>query len=392
MEIEAARHIFNPYTPDAGARPPALVGRDRELDHLQSIITQLGAGGTERHLLITGLRGVGKTVMLNEFENACAEAGWPAESKEVARDSSVAVLVGRSASRALRQLSMKAKVTDRLRRAMRVLTSFEVTLPGELSFRLGVDALAGQADSGDLADDLRDVLVSVGEAAAEAGVGFALVLDELHNLSARDYEALIMALHRAKQKTLPVSFVAAGLPLIPALTGESKTYAERMFLRAVLGALPVPAARAALADPARGQNVSWDEDALDLAVSYTEGYPYFLQEVGRWAWRQRDGTRITSTALEVAIPLAEEELDESFFEVRLGRLNATQRAYVEAMASLGDEPVRSSAIAKLLGRKPTDVTKIRDGLIREAIIYAPARGELAFTVPHCARFIRRRDS
>ena len=381
---------YNPYTPDAGARPPALVGRDRELEHLQSIITQLGAGGTERHLLITGLRGVGKTVMLNEFENVCAEAGWPAESKEVARDSSVAVLVGRSASRALRQLSLRARVTDRLRQAMRVLTSFEVTLPGDIRFKLGVDPLVGQADSGDLADDLRDVLVSVGEAAAEAGVGFALVLDELHNLPAEDYEALIIALHRAKQKTLPVSFVAAGLPLIPALTGEAKTYAERMFVRAPLGALPDTAACVALADPARLQKVRWDDDALTLAVKYTEGYPYFLQEVGRWAWRQRDGDRITRPDVEAAIPLAEAELDESFFEVRLGRLNATQRAYIQAMAELGDGPVSSFEIAQRLGRKPTAVTKVRDALIREAIIYAPARGELAFTVPHCVRFVRRR--
>jgi hypothetical protein len=382
---------YNPYTPDAGARPPALVGRDRELEYLQSIITQLSAGGTERHLLITGLRGVGKTVVLNEFENACAEAGWPAESKEVARDSSVAVLVGRSASRALRQLSLRAKVTDRLRRAMSVLTSFEVTLPGEVRFKLDVDALAGHADSGDLADDLRDVLVSVGEAATEAGVGFALVLDELHNLSAGDYGALIIALHRAKQKTLPVSFVAAGLPLIPALTGEAKTYAERMFVRAPLGALPDKPARFALADPARVQKVRWDDDALTLAVAYTEGYPYFLQEVGRWAWRQgANRDRITLADVESAIPLAEAELDESFFEVRLGRLNATQRAYIHAMAELGDGPVSSSDIAQQLDRRPTDVTKVRDALIREAIIYAPARGELAFTVPHCARFVRRR--
>jgi AAA ATPase domain len=388
MERETPR--YNPYTPDAGARPPALVGRDGELEHLQSIITQLTAGGTERHLLITGLRGVGKTVMLNEFENVCAEAGWPAESKEAARDSSMAVLVGRSASRALRQLSVRAKITDRLRQAMRVLTSFEVTLPGDIAFKLGVDALAGQADSGDLADDLRDVLVSVGEAAAEAGVGFALVLDELHNLSAGDYEALIIALHRAKQKTLPVSFVGAGLPLIPALSGEAKTYAERMFLRASLGALSADAARIALADPARMQQVAWEEDALALAVAYTEGYPYFLQEVGRWAWRQRDESLITRTNVETAIPLAESELDESFFEVRLGRLNATERAYIHAMAELGDEPVSSSDVAQRLGRKPTAVTKVRDLLIREAIIYAPARGQLAFTVPHCARFVRRR--
>jgi hypothetical protein len=383
-------HTYNPYTPDAGARPPALVGRDRELEHLQSIITQLNAGGTERHLFITGLRGVGKTVMLNEFENACAEAGWPAESKEVARDSSIAVLVGRSASRALRQLSLRTKVTDRLRQAMRVLTSFEVTLPGEVGFKLGVDALAGHADSGDLADDLRDVVVSVGEAVAEAGVGFALVLDELHNLRAGDYEALIIALHRAKQKMLPVSFVAAGLPLIPALTGEAKTYAERMFLRAPLGELPEETARIALADPARAQGVSWDDGALALAVAHTEGYPYFLQELGRWTWRQRDGERITRADVQTAIPLAEAELDESFFEVRLGRLNPTQRAYIQAMAELGDGPVSSSDIAQRLSRKPTAVTKVRDALIREAIVYPPARGELAFTVPHCARFVRRR--
>ena len=381
---------FNPYTPDAGVRPPALVGRDRELEHLQSIITQLQAGGTERHLLITGLRGVGKTVMLNEFENACAEAGWPAESKEVARESAVAVLVGRSASRALRQLSVRAKVGDRLRRAMQILTSFEVTLPGGVGFKLGVDALVGHADSGDLADDLRDVLISVGEAAAEAGVGFAVVLDELHNLRAADYEALIMALHRAKQKALPVAFVAAGLPLIPALTGEAKTYAERMFLRAQLGALPVEAARSALADPARGQGVIWDEDALEIAVAYTEGYPYFLQEVGRWAWRERDGTHITRASVESAIPLAESELDESFFEVRLGRLNQSERAYVHAMAALGEGPVSSAAIARGLGRKPEAVTKIRESLIQEAIVFAPARGQLEFTVPHCARFVRRR--
>jgi hypothetical protein len=381
---------FNPYTPDAGARPPALVGRDRELEHLQSIITQLSAGGTERHLLITGLRGVGKTVVLNEFENVCAEAGWPVEFKEVPEEPSIAIIVGRSANRALRQLSLRAKVTDRLRRAMRILTSFEVTLPGDVRFRLDVDPLAGHADSGDLADDLRDVLLSVGEAAAEAGVGFALVLDELHNLIARDYEALIIGLHRAKQKALPVSFVAAGLPLIPALTGEAKTYAERMFVNASLGALPDDAACLALVDPARAQKVTWDDSALALAIAYTEGYPYFLQEVGRWAWREKAGDRITRTDVETAIPLAETELDESFFEVRLGRLNATERAYIEAMAALGDGLVSSSDIAQHLGRKPSAVTKIRDALIREAIIYAPVRGALSFTVPHCARFVRRR--
>ena len=230
----------------------------------------------------------------------------------------------------------------------------------------------------------------MGEAAAEAGVGLALVLDELHNLSSGDYEALIVALHRAKQKTLPVSLVAAGPPLIPGLSGEAKTYAERMFVRAPLGPLSDDAAALALADPARAQGVQWDDDALTSAVTYTEGYPYFLQEVGRWAWRQGDGRRITAADLEIAVPLAEQELDESFFEVRLGRLNASQLAYVEAMAVLGDGAVSSADIARRLGRKPAAVTKVRETLIRDAIIYAPQRGKAAFTVPHCARFVRRR--
>src|ERR1700755_453248 len=177
------RGTYNPYTPDAGARPPVLAGRDSELAHLQSIISQLTAGGTENHVLITGLRGVGKTVLLNEFERFCQEAGWPAETKEVGRSSSIATLVGRVSRRALLQMSTKKRVGDRLRRAMSVLKSFEVTLPGDVSFRLDVDALAGEADSGDLADDLRDVLVSVGEAAAESGLGFPLILDEIQNVS-----------------------------------------------------------------------------------------------------------------------------------------------------------------------------------------------------------------
>ena len=243
-----------------------------------------------------------------------------------------------------------------------------------MRFKLGVDALARQADSGDLADDLRDVLVSVGEAAAEAGVGFALVLDELHNLSSPDYEALIVALHRAKQKTVPVSFVGAGLPLIPALTGEAKTCAERMFVRAPLGAHSFDAARAALVDPARAQHIHSDGDALEFAVAYTDGYPYFLQEVGRWAWREGDGELISRADLEVAVGLAEEELDESFFEVRLGCLNSTQRAYVQAMAFLGDDVVSSSEVAERLGasRRTSPRSKTRSSVKRSSTRHSAA--------------------
>lgn len=381
---------YNPYTPDSGARPPALTGRERELAHLRSIIAQLSAGGTEKHVLITGLRGVGKTVLLNEFEGMCEQAGWPAETKEVGRNSSVATLVGRAARRAMLQMSVRRRAGERLRQALRVLKAFEVALPGDVSFKLDVDAAVGHADSGDLADDLRDVLSAVGQAAAEIGVGFALILDEVQNLDQNDYEALIMALHRSKQKNLPVAFVGAGLPLIPALTAEAKSYAERMFIYPTIGALTDADARHALILPALSQRVGWEEEALAQALSYTEGYPYFLQEYGRCAWAQGDGQWITAKDAQTALVIVEDDLDENFFEGRIGRLTDAEKLYVTAMADLGDGPQSSAAVARRLGRTPKSISPQRDALIGNAVIYAPQHGLVDFTVPHCGAFIRRR--
>jgi AAA ATPase domain len=381
---------YNPYTPDAGARPPALTGRDAEFEHLRSIIGQLGAGGTEKHVLVTGLRGVGKTVLLNEFERMCEEAGWPAETKEVGRNSLVATLVGRVARRALLQMSARKRVGDRIRRAMSVLSSFELTLPGDVSFKLDVAPAVGQADSGDLADDLRDVLVAVGQAAAQSDTGFALILDEAQNLSRDDYEALIMALHRVKQKNLPVAFVGAGLPLMPMLGTEAKTYAERMFIYASIGALSFDAAREALVQPAQAQAVGWEHGAVDHVFRYTEGYPYFLQEYGRCAWAQGFGSTITLADVQAAESLVTDYLDGNFFEPRIGRLTDAARAYVSALAALGDAPQQTSAIAERLGRGAKSLSPVRDELIGAAIIYAPKYGYVDFTVPHCGSFARRR--
>jgi AAA ATPase domain len=381
---------YNPYTPDSGARPPALTGRERELAHLRSIITQLTAGGTEKHVLITGLRGVGKTVLLNEFEVMCEEAGWPAETKEVGRNSSVATLVGRAARRAMLQMSAHKRGGQRLRQALRVLKAFEVTLPGNVSFKLDVDAAVGQADSGDLAEDMRDLLGAVGQAAVETGVGFALILDEVQNLDRDGYEALIMALHRSKQKNAPIAFVGAGLPLIPTLTARAKSYAERMFIYPTIGALADADARDALILPARSQGVAWENRALERALAYTEGYPYFLQEYGRRAWAQGGNPRITAADAEAALALVDDDLDENFFEGRIGRLTDAERLYVAAMADLGDGPRPSAAVARRLGRLPKSVSPLRDALIGNAVVYAPRHGFLDFTVPHCAAFIRRR--
>ncbi len=379
----------NPYTPDSGVRPPALTGRDRELADLQSIVTQLSCGGTENHLLITGLRGVGKTVLLLEFENMCLEAGWPAEAKEIGRTSSIATLVSRVARRALLQMSARKRIGARLGRALEVLKSFQITV-GDVGFTLDVQAARGAADSGDLAEDLRDLLVAVGEAAQESGRGFALIIDELQNLPRDDYEALIIGLHRVKQKGLPVAFVGAGLPLIPELTADAKSYAERMFVYPTIGALTHDAARDALVLPARAQGVHWDPAAAEHVLDYTEGYPYFIHAYGRKAWAQGDSPRITVSDARAAQAIVEDWLDDNFFEARMTRLNDTERAYVSAMAQLGDGPQSSAAVARLLGRPPSSLTRTREELLRNSIVYAPRRGAVDFTVPHCAAFARRR--
>jgi hypothetical protein len=248
----------------------------------------------------------------------------------------------------------------------------------------------GVADSGDLVEDLRDLFVTVGEAAVEAGLGFALILDEVHNLPREQFEALIMGLHRAKQKSLPVTFVGAGLPLLPRLTGEAKTYAERMFVWPRIGALPENEARAALVLPAERQGVQWDEAAVAEVLEYTEGYPFFIQEFGRHAWVQNTDTRITAEDTAAARPVVEADLDDNFFDLRIGRLTDTERAYVSAMAALGDGPQRSGEVAARLGKTTQAVSSLRDDLLNGAVIYAPKRGFVDFTVPHCGAYVRRR--
>ena len=387
------RDTVNPYTPDSGARPRALTGRERELAHFNRIITQLRAGGTENHLLITGLRGVGKTVLLNEFETLCLENDWQAEAREIGRETSVAALIAHAARKALLRLSAKKRRSAKLRRALGALQSFELTFgDASLKLNLGVPPEQGLADSGDLVEDLRDVMVATGTAAEEAGVGFALIIDEVQNLSREDYEALIMSLHRVKQKNLPVTFVGAGLPFLPPLTAAAKTYAQRMFVYPRIGALPDEAARDALVLPARGQGVSWESEAVDEVLAYTAGYPYFIQQYGRQVWDLSNTKRITAPEVKAARPLVDAYLDDNFFSGSIGSLSDRQKRFVAAMAELGDGPQQISAIAAKLKSKTTALSAVREELIRGAVIYPPRRGEVEFAVPHCASYIRRHYS
>jgi len=379
----------NPYTPDMGARPPFLAGRESELGYLRELLDQLGHGGTQKHLVITGLRGVGKTVLLNEFEALCEATGWHGEAREVSEESRIADLVARSARRALVEMSSTKRAGDAVRRALGALKAFTITV-GDVAFNLDVAALEGVADSGDLAEDMRDLLVEVGLAAEEHGSGFALILDEMQNLSRSDLGALIVGLHRAKQKGYPVALVGGGLPLLPELTAEAKSYAERGFEFRSVGPLDGVASKAALEQPAGEHGVRWQGAALERVVTATEGYPYFLQEYGRAVWRISSGETISVGDVDAAEPIARDYLDENFFSQRIGRLPVAEGRYVAAVASLGDGPQRTADVAAVLGKELQAVSVLRDRLIRAALLYAPRRGQVDFTVPRCADYIRRR--
>jgi len=383
-----AAGIRNPYTPDMGAQPPFLAGRDAELDYFREMLAQLAAGGTQKHLIFTGLRGVGKTVLLNEFEAACEAAGWPGETRELAEGSRIASVVARSARKALVEISATKRAGEAVRRALGVLKAFSLTV-GDVTFSIDVEALNGVADSGDLAEDMRDLMVEVGRAAKAGDTGFALILDEMQNLSKSDLEALIIGLHRAKQKNLPIALVGGGLPLLPELTGEAKSYAERGFEFRALGALGRSAAAAALEEPVRGSGVTWRSAAVERVIHLTEGYPYFLQEYGRAIWRIGSGQSIGSREVEAAEPVAREYLDQNFFSQRIGKLSSAERSYVSAIARCGDGPQRTADVARALGKDPASVSALRDRLLKAGLIYAPHRGVVNFTVPLCADYIRR---
>lgn len=366
-----------------------MTGREVELEHFRETVTQVSLGGTEKHFLMTGLRGVGKTVLLNVFEEMCVENAWQGEVNEISVETQLGPFIAREARRALLAMSALKRAGDAVKRALRVVKGFSVSV-GEVTLQFDVDAIPGKGDSGDLPTDLRDLFLEVGAAARACGTGFALVLDEVHNLNRAEFEALIVGLHRAKQKKLPISFVGAGLPLLPELTHQAKTYAERMFRFRKVGPLGLADARAALTEPAEAQGVLWEEAAIDEVLRLSEGYPYFIQEYGRHAWRLGSSEIISQAQVDDVATVVQAFLDDSFFEQRVAGANRQQMTYMSALASLGDEAQRSGEIANVMHRSVQSASKIRDALMRESRVYSPEYGYVAFTVPQCADYMRRR--
>jgi hypothetical protein len=382
--------VRNPYAPGAGSRPPALTGRDREIEAWRILLQRLELGRHEKSLIITGLRGVGKTVLLNTLEAIAEDAGFRTAGTEITHDTDLRRLMARLVRRALLSLSPVERMKDRARKAAAVLKSFTIQIPDVVTVGMDVEPATGLGDSGDLGEDLGDVLISLGAAAKDHRTGVVFLFDEIQFFDRGSFEALIAALHRVAQRGLPLTLVGAGLPQLPALAGTAKSYAERLFDFPSLGPLDEAAAREALERPAQEEEVWFEPAAIAAILEFTERYPYFLQEYGKHAWNLAPGPDITLEVTEEARPQVRFQLDENFFRVRIGRITSAELRYVAAMAELGEGPIRSGEIAARLGRPgPESVAPTRARLIAKGIIYSPAHGLNLFTVPQFDDFLRR---
>lgn len=379
----------NPYAPGAGTKPPALTGRDDEIEAFVVLLERLRQGAAGQSMIVKGLRGVGKTVLLNTFEDFAVERDWIPIFKECEASTSLPGLVARHCRRIIEDLKPTARATKRLRSMVARLSTFTVVDPN--GFELRFDLGRGEAAPDPLSDDFVDLLLEVGALAGERGRGLVFLLDEVQFIHPNEFGPFVVGLHRINQKGLPVTCVAAGLPSLPALAGEAKSYAERLFSYPTIGRLPREAADEALARPAWVREVRFAKGALDLAYERTLGYPYFIQEYGKYAWNVADGTRIERREMERAAELAQHALDDGFFLVRAERATDAERRVMHAMASLGEPPYATREVVHALGRRSASQLSVqRESLIRKGLVYSPRTGFLDFTVPMFADYLLRR--
>lgn len=380
--------LTNPYRPGAGAQPPALIGRDDLIDRFGVTLRRALAGKPGKSLMPIGLRGVGKTVLLNRFTEIAEAEGLRYAYIEAPETKNFRDLLAAHLRKVVLLLH-RTGPTEAILKAMRVLKAFGVQLPDGASFTIDVEPLIGHADSGILAEDVTDLLVAVGEAARSRKSGFLLAIDEVQYLSGEEMGALIMAVHRTVQSDLPVVLAGAGLPQLPGIAGEAKSYAERLFDFPEIGSLTREDAAAALLIPAQDAGVEFESDALHKIFEEAHGYPYFLQEWGYHIWNRAEKSPISLHEVVVARDAVIRQLDKNFFLVRYDRLTPKEKEYLRAMAYLGPGPHRSGDIANCLGVKVETVAPRRSALIAKGMIYSPAHGDTAFTVPLFDEYLKR---
>ena len=384
--------IRNPFSPGAGSPPPELAGRDGILEQARVLFGRVLVKRPEKSLLLTGLRGVGKTVLLGEIERIGQAAGYRSILVEAHEGKTLAVLLAPHLRRLLFDLDRLKGAGDKARRGLSVLRSFIGGIKlkvGDIDLGLDIEPEPGSADSGDLEADLPQLFMAVGEAAQERGVAVAILIDEIQYFSPAELSALIMAMHKMQQRQLPVVLIGAGLPILPGLAGESKSYAERLFSFPPVGPLPEADANQALQDPMTEAGEAFEPAALHEIYRLTRGYPYFLQEWGYQAWNHAAASPIGLQVVQQSSELVSQRLDENFFRVRFDRLTPRGKTYLRAMAELGPGPYRTGDIADKLGIKINTLGPVRAKLMKKGMVYSPSHGEMAFTVPLFDEFMRR---
>lgn len=384
--------INNPYCPGAGTPPPELAGRDELRNTVRVAIERLRRGNPAKSVLMVGLRGVGKTVLLDQMRSDAEASGIHTVRIEAPEGRSLPAMLAPQLRLALLRLSRVEAAKDLAQRALRGLAGFATALKlkyNDIEVGLDLPAEPGLADNGDLEMDLAALLEAAGQAAKSGGTALVLFIDELQYVDEPELAALISALHRCTQQKLPICVVGAGLPQLRGRAGNAKSYAERLFDYPEVGALSEQAARQALVKPAEALAVRFAPAAVERIVKHTRGYPYFLQEWGKRVWEVAETTPITEQDVKTATAQAVAVLDESFFRVRFDRLTPMEKRYLRAMAQLGPGPHRSGDIAAKLGRKVTALAPLRNSLIGKGMIWSPNHGDTAFTVPLFDEFMKR---
>lgn len=384
--------IKNPFSPGAGSPPPELVGRDPALEQARVLLGRVMKKRPEKSMLLTGLRGVGKTVLLNEMERLAKKNGYRTIFIEAHENKALGPLLVPYLRTLLFDLDRVTNISNKVKRGLAVLRSFVSTLTvsvGDVAFGLGIEPEKGSADSGDLEIDLPNLFTAIGEAAEDRQAVVAILIDEIQYFNQKELGALIVAMHKVQQRQLPLLLLGAGLPILPGLAGEAKSYAERLFSFPNIGALSEEDAAIALKEPAQVAGVGFDPAALKEIFRLTKGYPYFLQEWGYQTWNLAKTSPITLQTVQEATATVIPRLDQNFFRVRFDRLTPSEKHFLRAMAEMGPDLHRIGDIADILNIKATSLSPVRAKLIKKGMIYSPSYGDLAFTVPLFDEFMIR---
>jgi hypothetical protein len=388
--------VRNPYAPGAGQRPPELAGRDAELAAFDVLLERVSRGRPERSVILTGLRGVGKTVLLNALRSAAVRRGWGTGKLEARPEQSVRRPLAGAVHLAVRELA--GRNPDEAAHVLGVVKSFAQrdTAAKGRPWQPGIDvpAVPGRADSGDVEIDLVELFSDVAGLAGDSGHGVAIFIDEMQDLGPADVSALCAACHEVSQLSLPLVVVGAGLPHLPTVLSASKSYSERLFRYARIDRLDRAAHDLALQAPAREEGAEFGDDALAAMYAATGGYPYFVQAYGKVVWDVAPRSPIAAADVAVGAPEAEAELAVGFFGSRYERATPAEREYLRAMADVADDgadTVSTAQVAKSLGRAPQSLSPARDGLLKKGLVYSGQRGRIAFTVPHFGRYLLAQD-